>query len=375
MIRATPLVRRVAVLAALMGLLSGFSGPRGGIGGTGAARGGIGGTGITAIGVIQRFGSIYVNGAEYLLSTKTRYWVDGRRENVDALHRGQSVFVDAFAQGGRRTARDVRVQHALVGLVQAIAANGRRLRILGQTVDVSARALARLEQSEHARPTIGMELAVSAASPVAGRWTATRVHALPRPRGQATRFLMRGTLRMAGRHAIALGNRLFLWTGAQAPKDLVGRYVVAQGYYRFGHPAVSTLRPATGLKDAHARIFIAGYTRHAHGAWRFDGQTLITHGHPRQNTGHGPFFLTVRREGPDRFVVLRTVPNIHVMTFGLHVGGKLTGGSSRPLVTRPSVTRPAVTRPQITRPTVTRPQTTPILSSPSLTLSLPSLLP
>lgn len=371
MIRATSLVRRVGVLATLVALLSGFAGPRGGIGGTGAARGGIGGTGITAIGVIQRFGSIYVNGAEYLLSPKTRYWVDGRREDVDALHRGQNVFVDAFAQARRRTARDVRVQHALVGLVQAVAAHGHRLRILGQTVDVGARALARLEHSEHTRPTVGMELAVSAASPVGGRWTATRVHALPRLRGRAPRFLMRGTLRMAGRHTIALGNRVFLWTGAQTPKDLVGRYVVAQGYYRFGHPAVSALRAATGLDEAHTRIFIAGYARHIGGTWRFDGQTLITHGPPGENTGHRPFFLAVRREGPDRFVVLRIVPDIHVMTFGLHAGIKPTRGPSRPLVTRP-----AVTRPQITRPAVTRPQTTtPVLSSPSLTLSLPSLLP
>ncbi|MEB8488010.1 hypothetical protein OW567_14240, partial [Acidithiobacillus ferriphilus] len=40
----------------------------GGIGGTGIHPGGIGGTGITALGVIQRFGSIYVNGQEYVLS-------------------------------------------------------------------------------------------------------------------------------------------------------------------------------------------------------------------------------------------------------------------------------------------------------------------
>ncbi|MHB1513332.1 MAG: DUF5666 domain-containing protein [Acidiferrobacter sp.] len=357
-------LRRVTLIGLLMGLISGFAGPRGGIGGTGAARGGIGGTGITAIGVIQRFGSIYVNGAEYLLSLKTRYWVDGRRASVDALHRGQNVFVDAFRQGGRPTAGNVRVQHALIGLVQAVAANGRQVRILGQTIQVSARALAHLEHTEHTHPALGMDLAVSAGSPASGRWIATRIRALPQPHDGPVRFLIRGTLHIAGRHRITLAKRSFLWVGPRAPKNLVGRYVVAQGYYRLGHPAVSSLRPATGLKDAQAHISITGYTRRAHGVWRFDGQALIAHVGPAPNSAHRPTFLTVRREGSDRFVVLRAIPDIHVMSFGLHLPDKAAEGVTRPQVmhpgvTRPQIMRPAMTRPQVLRPMVTRPQTAP----------------
>ena len=357
-------LRRVTLIGLLAGLVSGFAGPRGGIGGTGAVRGGIGGTGITAIGVIQRFGSIYVNGAEYLLSPKTHYWVDGRRASVDALHRGQDVFVDALLQGGRPTADNVRVQHALIGLVEAIAADGRQVRILGQNIQVSAHALARLEHTEHTHPTLGMDLAVSAGSPASGRWIATRIRALPQPHQGPVQFLIRGTLRMAGRHHITLAKRSFLWVGPQAPEHLVGRYVVAQGYYRFGRPAVSSLRPATGLKDARARISIAGYTRRAHGVWRFDGQTLIARVRPAHNSTRRPTFLTVRREGSDRFVVLRAIPGIHVMSFGLHLPDKAAEGVTRPQVMHPAVTRPqimhpAMARPQIMRPMVIRPQTAP----------------
>ena len=60
----------------------------GGIGGTGIHPGGIGGTGITALGVIQRFGSIYVNGQEYVLSPQTRYSVDGTAGTAKDLRLG-----------------------------------------------------------------------------------------------------------------------------------------------------------------------------------------------------------------------------------------------------------------------------------------------
>ncbi|MEB8585002.1 hypothetical protein OW714_02850, partial [Acidithiobacillus ferriphilus] len=71
----------------------------GGIGGTGIHPGGIGGTGITALGVIQRFGSIYVNGQEYVLSPQTRYSVDGAAGTAKDLRLGDRVTVQAAADG------------------------------------------------------------------------------------------------------------------------------------------------------------------------------------------------------------------------------------------------------------------------------------
>ncbi len=364
---AAALLRRTALIGMLAGLLSGFSGPRGGIGGTGVARGGIGGTGITAVGVIQRFGSIYVNGTEYLLSTKTHYRVDGRRANIDALHRGQGVFVDAIPHAGHPVADKVRVQHALIGLVQTVTADGRRLRILGQDIHVSPRALARLERTDHVRPTRGMDLAVSAGSPASGRWIATRIRTLPAPHGRSIRFLIRGTLHTVIRHHLRLANRTFPWAGSQVPKALVGHPVVAQGHYRFGHPIVTSVRPATGLQHAQSQIFIAAYLRRAQGSWRFDGQTLIARGHPSPKIARGPAFLAIRREGADRFVVLRAIPDIHIMSVGLRLPG--ASAAVRPHVTpsilmRPHVTRPTVTRPQFTRPILSRPETAPRPSSP-----------
>ncbi|MHB8238014.1 MAG: DUF5666 domain-containing protein, partial [Acidithiobacillus ferrivorans] len=97
----------------------------GGIGGTGIQPGGIGGTGITALGVIQRFGSIYVNGREYVLSPQTRYSVDGAAGTAKDLHLGDRVTVQAAADG-RTIAQEVRVEHAVIGRVTEVDAAKRQ---------------------------------------------------------------------------------------------------------------------------------------------------------------------------------------------------------------------------------------------------------
>lgn len=382
--RIPPLARRLVVITVLLGALSGFVRPAGGIGGTGAPQGGIGGTGITAIGVIQRFGSIYVNGREYLLSPHTHYWVDGRRMGVKALRRGQDVFVVASAQGRGRIARTVRVQHALIGVVQKVQASGRRLRILGQEITLSAAASARLQRGPQGAPRAGMDLAISAGSPAPGTWVATRAHVVRPTPGHPLPFLIRGILHMVARHALALGHRLFVWNGAVVPKALVGHYVVARGYYRLGHPAVISVRAATGLQAAKGRIVLTGYLRAGRHGWRFEGQALARGHTSLAISQHRPMFLAIRRSTPDRFVILRGTPHVHMMSYGLHPDrGARAYQPARPVIAhpvpthpeviRPQIARPQISRPQVVRPTITRPHMAP-LPSPSLPLSLPPLL-
>ena len=369
MIRISPLVQRLATIAALVGTLSAFS-QAGGIGGTGAPQGGIGGTGVTAIGVIQRFGSIYVNGREYLLSAQTHYWVDGRPAHMEALHRGQDVFVDAWTQGANHTARSVRVQHALIGVVQKAWADGRQLRILGQDVTLSTQASARLQQLEQGGLRPGMELAISAGSPAPGTWVATRARVVHQQPGHKAPFLIRGVLHRIARHAIALDNRLFVWTGATAPASLVGHYVVARGYYRSGHPVATSLRAAAGLQDAKRRILMAGYLRATARGWRFEGEPLTRGGERLAISTRRPVFLAIRRETPDRFVIVSETPHVRMMTYGLHSDRDThRERPSRPVVDRPALAHHAVAHPRIARPDVARPQTALLRA-----LSLPPLM-
>ena len=70
-----------------------------GIGGTGITRGddhGIGGTGI--VGVIQRFGSIYVNGERVTYASDVPVRIDGEAASPEALRIGQLARVVATRQ-------------------------------------------------------------------------------------------------------------------------------------------------------------------------------------------------------------------------------------------------------------------------------------
>src|SRR5262245_54971551 len=79
-----------------------------GIGGTGITRGGdhgIGGTGI--VGVIQRFGSIYVNGERISYAADVPVRIDGQLASVKRLQIGQVARVVAVRQanGTQTTSR------------------------------------------------------------------------------------------------------------------------------------------------------------------------------------------------------------------------------------------------------------------------------
>ncbi|MDA9531756.1 DUF5666 domain-containing protein [Bradyrhizobium sp. CCBAU 25338] len=105
-----------------------------GIGGTGITRGddhGIGGTGI--VGVIQRFGSIYVNGERITYASDVPVRIDGEAASPRALRIGQLVRVVAIRQAdGTLVTRNITVASEVSGPIEQV--KGNELTVLGQKI-------------------------------------------------------------------------------------------------------------------------------------------------------------------------------------------------------------------------------------------------
>jgi uncharacterized protein DUF5666 len=106
-----------------------------GIGGTGIIRRdedrGIGGTGI--VGVIQRFGSIFVNGERIGYAPNVPVRIDGATTSAKALRIGQVARVLALRQGnGTLTTRRIEVVSEVVGPIENIKTG--EITVLGQKV-------------------------------------------------------------------------------------------------------------------------------------------------------------------------------------------------------------------------------------------------
>ncbi|MGX4772107.1 DUF5666 domain-containing protein [Bradyrhizobium guangdongense] len=105
-----------------------------GIGGTGITRGddhGIGGTGI--VGVIQRFGSIYVNGERITYASDVPVHIDGRAATSKDLRIGQLARVVATRQAdGTLVTPYISIASEVSGPVEQV--KGNELTVLGQKV-------------------------------------------------------------------------------------------------------------------------------------------------------------------------------------------------------------------------------------------------
>jgi hypothetical protein len=134
-----PLITRRLLLAGLW--LAGSSawaqvrrGTDQGIGGTGITRGddhGIGGTGI--VGVIQRFGSIYVNGERVTYASDVPVRIDGERASAKSLRIGQLARVVAVRQAdGTLTTRGITIASEVSGPIEAVKDG--EITVLGQKV-------------------------------------------------------------------------------------------------------------------------------------------------------------------------------------------------------------------------------------------------
>ena len=118
----------------------GRSGDDQGIGGTGAARigddHGIGGTGI--VGVIQRFGSIFVNGERIGYAPDVPVRINGEAASVKALRIGHVARVVAVRQAnGALTTRGISAVSEVIGPIQSVGAG--EMSVLGQRVTFTGR--------------------------------------------------------------------------------------------------------------------------------------------------------------------------------------------------------------------------------------------
>ncbi|MCP3382899.1 DUF5666 domain-containing protein [Bradyrhizobium sp. CCGUVB4N] len=105
-----------------------------GIGGTGITRGddhGIGGTGI--VGVIQRFGSIYVNGERVTYASDVPVRIDGEAASPSSLRIGQLARVVATRQAdGTLVTRNIAIASEVSGPIEQV--KGNELTVLGQKI-------------------------------------------------------------------------------------------------------------------------------------------------------------------------------------------------------------------------------------------------
>lgn len=103
------------------------------------ADGSIGGTGVVAFGSISGFGSVFVNGVEFRLSSATRITIDGSpNQRQTDLNLGTEVAVKGRldASGVSGTASSIEYKSNLRGLVDHIDRASNTLLVLGQTVVV-----------------------------------------------------------------------------------------------------------------------------------------------------------------------------------------------------------------------------------------------
>jgi hypothetical protein len=215
-----------------------------GIGGTGIIRReedrGIGGTGI--VGVIQRFGSIFVNGERISYAPNVPVLIDGTATSAKALRIGQVARVLALRQAnGTLTTRGIEVVSEVVGPIENVYTG--EIAVLGQRVISAGRESWRRPGTHVAVFGLRRTDGVIVASLVAPRRDdATRVAGLlERDRGD----LRIGGLRLDGMNAA-----------------LVGRRVQAEGHVEQGVMRVSRAKTDDFSDLAGAsRLLVEGYVR------------------------------------------------------------------------------------------------------------------
>jgi hypothetical protein len=218
--------------------------------------GGIGGTGITGFGVVQKFGSIFVNGREYILDSNTRVIRDGVSTDEKTLHLGDVVNVQGRidANSGRSVALRVDSETTLQGAVDQVDASSGTLTVLGQVVRVSPTTL-----SDGLKPASwlagirpGERITVSGLPRSDNSWTATRLARLP---ANESRFVLhgivvraepeRGRLRVSGLDLIVPSGRF--------PSHLAyGDIVRVEGHY------VDAVRQVENVGIAQPKLGLAG---------------------------------------------------------------------------------------------------------------------
>jgi len=354
----------------------------GGIGGTGIQPGGIGGTGITALGVIQRFGSIYVNGQEYVLSPQTRYSVDGAAGTAKDLHLGDRVTVQAAADG-RAIAQEVRVEHAVIGRVTEVDAAKRQFTILGETIQAGKMTPITVRDSDQSLPFAALKagnvVSVSGLDRGNGHWLATAICRLYPADAAPARvpLLLRGQVSALypSQDTLEVGATRLQVNGALLRAIQVGQSVVVRGEYADGEARVESVSPtALAAQDVGNRVSLVGYLDRGMDGWTTHGVSLVEGPHTLYENGDAANMragsmvaVEGRVQAPGVVNAERVIFSVNPMDFDLPILPQMAQSArgdwersenegERPEVNSPEIERPDVERPEV-EPQVERPET------------------
>lgn len=235
-----------------------------GIGGTGID--GIGGTGIAALGVVQGFGSIFVNGREYFLEENTRISIDGRPATEQDLQIGDVVLVKGIVgRSGQAQGLSVEGRHAVQGKVDKVSAARNSITVLGQEIRVAPDSLVRNEQGAALKLRDikrGDHVTVSALARPGGGWGATEITRSAAARADAP-FLLRATVGAvsADKTRVRVGGQRV--QVRQAPLVLrPGQRVMVRGHYDNGVLRAEAIQPdVIQLGKPGDRVEMIGFVR------------------------------------------------------------------------------------------------------------------
>lgn len=334
-----------ASIAATPGGIGGTGIDPGGIGGTGISPGGIGGTGIVAIGPVQRFGSIFVNGGEYELPAQTRYRADGQPASEKSLHLGDLVRVHAVEQGGRLDALAVDISHAVIGRVSQIDQSQGQLVVLGQTVQILPGTLLRTAEDQPlplSRLKVGDEVRISALDQGAGHWQAMRLTQLSvPPAGHGSPFLLRGKIEATSAQLQRVkinGVWLSVRSGAAQNGLAVGAEVVARGSQQSQGNVIDSLQPIAPLAaPIGTRVAMVGFLQagsQGRPGWELQGfqirgadALMQAQLQSAARSQAAPVFIAGTLTAAQTVAVERVIPNVNALQFALP---PLAGGQTPP---------------------------------------------
>lgn len=195
---------------------------------------GSGGTGGFASGPITGFGSVIVGGVRFDDSTASVEDADGGRRSREELRLGMTVEIDSGAistgasgsSGSSATARSIRFESEMTGLVGALDLAGSSFTLLGQRVTVDASTVFddRLDGGL-ASLRVAQALEVYAVyDPAGARYRATRIE----PATAALGLRLRAPLAQVDTAAqtLRIGSTVYSYAGASVPGNLAaGQFV------------------------------------------------------------------------------------------------------------------------------------------------------
>ncbi len=257
---------------------------------------GLGGTGI--IGAVTGFGSIFVNGVEVEIDRRTRLLVDGEAVAGHRFERGEVVEILAAGRG-LMEARRLEVRHEVIGPVQNVDPQARRLRILGQTVLAPPQA--------GALPQVGERLAVSGFRDAAGRIHATRLA----PAGPGA-VLLRGPVVRDGDGGFRIGAQAVRVAGRAPPAP--GTLVRVRGELRGAVLQASRLTPleAAPFGAAVRRLLVQGFVQPTPRGHAIDGLAFAAAAAQPPVATTRPLRLDIRRDDSGRWRLAGVVDERHM---------------------------------------------------------------